>query len=615
MRTLAVSALLLLAGPAPAALAGVDLETFPRAGLAGSDGASLAALGDVNGDGRADVGSSLQADLTDPRATSISEVAVVAFGGTPPDPSRPGFAGWVVTHVQEPRLFDDRNGGATGGDIAGVGDFNGDGLGDVAIGAAGAGAHGRPNAGSVYVVFGRAASGPIDVRSAPGVVRIDGATRGGEIGRVIAPAGDVDGDGLADLVISLAGENAVVVRGGLPAGTAIDLAAPPLGTTIPIRGLDGGKSTFREDALQPEAIAFVPVGDVDGDGRGELLAGVPAQDLFRGRGQAFVLRGVPAGAAIEAKAALAVVSGPSERIGLGGRVATVPDTDGDGRPEWLIGAALAPGATISIGGGEPRSGAYVVFSRARGAVRLDGKDQPVVLIDATGRGQLAGGAIAGVADQTGDGVPDVLIGLPEASPSCRAGAGAIALVPGRRTPGTVRIGRTTPRVDGPYVGAGVGERLAAGPGELLLGTLPFENSARLDLWRVGLDTIRGPSPALPAADDCLRVTVRPRTRAQLVREGVVHVRLRSNAGDDRPHRLVVRLGVGSEKSELQGPRRVFRLSGTASRRFTLRLPLRALKILRGSDLAGVSVSAEQRVGTGIRATTGNQGGDFLLFER
>ncbi len=610
MRAIAALALLLFLGPAPAALAGVDLKDLPRAGLVGSDSASLAVVGDVNGDGRADVASSLQGDLTDPRPTNLSEVAVVAFGGTPPDPTRRGFAGWVV----EPQRSDDRFGGAIGGGITGVGDWDGDGLDDVAIGAAGASANGRTNAGAVYVVLGRTTSGRIDVGTAPGVIRIDGPARNAEIGRVIAPAGDIDGDGRPDLVISLPGEDAVIVRGGLPAGATIDLAAPPAGTTIPIRGLDGGEARFPEDESRPEATGFAPVGDLDGDGRGELLAGIPSEDVLRGRGQALVLRGVPSGATIEAKAALARITAPSGRLGAGGRVSTVPDTDGDGRPEWLIGAALSAGVAL-VGSGEPPSGAFIVFSRARGEVRLGRTDQPVVTVDSTGRGQVTGGVVTGVPDQTGDGVPDLLVGLPDANPGCRARAGAIALVGGRRTPGTIRVGRATPRVDGPYVGAYVGETLAVGPSELLLGTLPFENSARLDLWRVGLDAFRTPSPALPAAGDCVNVTVQRRTRAQLVRDPVVHVRVRSNAGDDRPHRLVVELSVAGEKGAVDAPRRTFRLSGTGTRRFTLRIPPRAVELLRGTQLAGLSVTAEQRVGTGIRATTGGYGGDGMLFRR
>ncbi|MDA0170898.1 VCBS repeat-containing protein [Solirubrobacter taibaiensis] len=624
MRMLAVSALLFLAGPTSAALAGVDLRSVGRVGFAGSDSTRLAVVGDVNGDGRGDFASGLQDDLSNPEATPLDEVAVVAFGGGPADPRRAGFAGWTLSHLNEPALDDDRGrvsfGYSVGGGVAGVGDWDGDGLADVAVGSAGASAHRRPSAGAVYVVLGRAASGPIDVRSAPGVIRIDGPKRAAQTGRILAPAGDVDGDGRPDLVVALPGEEAVVVRGGLPAGTTIDLAAPPAGTTIAIRGLDGGKPlsppSFRERGEEPEAVAFAPAGDLDGDGHGELLAGVPAQDPLRGRGRVFVLRGAPAGATIAAQGALARIVGPAHQPGFGATLATVPDSDGDGRPEWLIGAATPSGTLqVSDDGEQLPGGAYVVFSRARGEIRPRRDGHPVVNVDTGGLGPDAGSGVVGVPDRTGDGVPDLLIGLPDASPGCRAAAGAIALVPGRATPGTARVGRTSPRVDGPYVGAELGAAIAASPNELFLGTVPFDNSARLDLWRTGLDAFTTPSPALPAPEDCLQVTIQRRTRAQLLRDPVLRVRVRSNAGDDRPHRLKLELAVVDRRRVAEGPRSTLRLTGTGTRRLTLRLPRRALTLLRASGPVGVSVGVEQSVGTGIRASRGAYGGDNLSFPR
>ena len=118
------------------------------------------------------------------------------------------------------------------------------------------------------------------------------------------------------------------------------------------------------------------MGDVDGDGPGELLVGLPAQEVLGGRGQALVLRGVPNGGTIDAAAALARIIAPEGRSGFGSAVAAVPDSDGDGRPEWLIGAAT-PSGVFGIGG-EPPGGAFVVFSRARGEVAPGAKGQPVV---------------------------------------------------------------------------------------------------------------------------------------------------------------------------------------------------------------------------------------------
>ena len=124
-------------------------------GFAGSDTAALGAAGDVNGDGVEDVAVGLQDDVRTRDPASLAEIAVIGFGPGPPDPSRPGFTGLVISHLNEPAAAAG-NGQSVGGTVAVVGDWDGDGLGDVAFGAIGAGPHRRANAGSIYVVLGAA---------------------------------------------------------------------------------------------------------------------------------------------------------------------------------------------------------------------------------------------------------------------------------------------------------------------------------------------------------------------------------------------------------------------------------------------------------------------------
>ena len=86
----------------PPAAAGTDLRTANPVGIAGSDSAALAAAGDVNGDGIQDVAIGLQDDIRTRDPASLSEIAVIAFGAGPPDPSQPGFSGLVISHLNEP---------------------------------------------------------------------------------------------------------------------------------------------------------------------------------------------------------------------------------------------------------------------------------------------------------------------------------------------------------------------------------------------------------------------------------------------------------------------------------------------------------------------------------
>ena len=188
-----VLGILIALAAAPVARAGVDLHAITPLGRASSDTAALAAAGDVNGDGVPDLAVGMQFGLT-----GSEEIATVAFG--------PGLSGLTITHADDlPAESEESSsvfGQAAGGDAVGVGDWDGDGLADVAFGA-GSSRSGRADAGSVFVVLGRRTGGEVDVRSDPRVVRIDGARPLDEIGNRLGAVGDVDGDGRPDLAISL----------------------------------------------------------------------------------------------------------------------------------------------------------------------------------------------------------------------------------------------------------------------------------------------------------------------------------------------------------------------------------------------------------------------------
>src|SRR5262249_34385581 len=114
---------------------------------------------------------------------------------------------------------------------------------------------------------------------------------------------------------------------------------------------------------------FTGVGDLDGDGRGEFLAGVTSSSRDT-PGRALVLRGALVGAAIDAGdfcARLARVLTVPGRFWFGLIVATVLDIDGDGYSEWLIGAAIL--VPIILYAFAPLNTVVVVFSWVRGEIR------------------------------------------------------------------------------------------------------------------------------------------------------------------------------------------------------------------------------------------------------
>ncbi|MFO0625304.1 MAG: FG-GAP-like repeat-containing protein [Polyangiales bacterium] len=219
-------------------------------------GRALAAVGDLNGDGFADL--AVGAPTRD-AARAAGEVDVHLGGPT-------GLA-LIPTRLAAPTPAD-----ATFGDaVAGAGDLNGDGLADLAVGApAAAGRTSR-----VFVYYG--ATGGL--RATPDVV-LAPATGYTGFGRALAGAGDLDRDGYADLAVTApdAPEGGViyVFRGG---ATGLDARTP---VVIPNPMRSG-----------PFATQLGSHGDIDGDGAPDLLVGADAYD--RNRGRVWIFRGGGAG--------------------------------------------------------------------------------------------------------------------------------------------------------------------------------------------------------------------------------------------------------------------------------------------------------------------------------
>ena len=223
-------------------------------------GDSVALVGDVTGDGWPDIAvGAPQADFNG-RANSGS--VWIVSGHLPPidagctgmlvDNSCPWIRLWQQDANQAYRIDGAQAGDGLGSSIAGVGDQNGDGITDIAIGESGASPVGRAGAGEVVVVPGTAPLAMRDLATSPPLQRIYGASAGAGLGASLAAAGDVDGDGHGDMLIGAPGESssagaAYLVRG--VAGATSDLANPSAAIAPAGAGGQAGSSVAAGQSL------------------------------------------------------------------------------------------------------------------------------------------------------------------------------------------------------------------------------------------------------------------------------------------------------------------------------------------------------------------------------
>ncbi|HEX8204989.1 MAG TPA: hypothetical protein VF587_02900 [Solirubrobacteraceae bacterium] len=308
-------------------------------------------------------------------------------------------------------------GGVAGGAVAGVGDFDGDGKRDIAVGEPKRDTGAGVDSGAVYVVTDTTNTGSLT--DAAHTITIRGAAGGDYAGFDVTAAGDVNGDGLQDILVGapLAGprpEGATVGGGeaylvfGRPGRAEIDLASPDFGG---IRITGGELYSWLGRAVST-------VGDLNGDGRPELVVGAPLREVGdrQDAGSVYVIFGaaepgtVDVSRLVEAEAGYRI----DGAMGQTGRaVGSIGDLDGDGRPEVLVTAPLARTADNVANGV-----AYVVSGQAApGVIDLvnlgtqgytisrDVKSQPE-----RAPGDFLGESITGLGDVNGDQRPDLIVG-------------------------------------------------------------------------------------------------------------------------------------------------------------------------------------------------------------
>ncbi|SFE13129.1 integrin alpha [Nitrosomonas sp. Nm166] len=312
----------------------------------------------------------------------------------------------------------------SGTSVSNAGDVNGDGFDDVIVGA--------PGANSSYVVFGKASGfdATLDLSSLDGSngFTLNGVTAEDALGYSISSAGDVNGDGFADVIIGARGANSSYVVFGKSAG---------FDGTLNLSSLDGGNG-FRLDGAAGDfsARSVSSAGDVNGDGFDDVIVGAPnAEPNGRSSGTSYVVFGKASG--FDATLDLSSLDGSNGfRLNgvaaydqSGSSVSSAGDVNGDGFDDVIVGAPYADPYGVRSGS------SYVLFGKASGfdaaldLSSLDGSNG--FRLGGEEASNYSGYSVSNAGDVNGDGFDDMIIGARGADPNDNIDAGSSYVVFGK----------------------------------------------------------------------------------------------------------------------------------------------------------------------------------------
>ncbi len=310
--------------------------------------------------------------------------------------------------------------------VAGLGDVDGDGLGDMLIGGCwNSSVHYK--GGEAYLILGSTTRESGEASIAAADASFTGSAESDYLGRSVGAGGDLDGDGLADLAVGAYCYDHIDASGSTlsNAGKAYVIYGRSTGwaSDQPVESFaDAG--WVGEAASDYAGLVLGTAGDVDGDGYGDMLVAAYKSDLGASdAGAVYLVLGSATrwSAEMSLSGADAVWTG-EDALDYAGRSATgVGDVDQDGHDDLLI------GATGADDGGSGAGRAYLVLgSAAPAGGSLSGAD---TIFDGSDTSSELPYVLAWAGDLDGGGHPDLV--LPAYKYDATSSSGSALSDPGR----------------------------------------------------------------------------------------------------------------------------------------------------------------------------------------
>jgi hypothetical protein len=336
-------------------------------------GSSVGTAGDVNADGYADiiVGSPGH------DYTQADEGRACVYRGSPGGLST--YAYWTADGNQQGARF--------GGSVATAGDVNGDGFSDVLVGADGYD-NGEADEGRAFLYEGSFSG----LATSPAWTAEGNQVSAG-FGVSVATAGDVNGDGYADVIVGASSyDNGQTDEGRafVYLGSRSGLAASAIAT------VESNQASAHFGSSVGTA------GDVNGDGLSDFIVG--AKNFDGGQingGRAYVYHGV---AGVLAATPSWTAIGDQAYATFGTSVATAGDVNGDGYSDVIVGAPMYDNEYYTEGR------AYVYLGSSGGL-----STEPSWIVEGDEPGAYLGTCVATAGDVNGDGFSDVIVSAYRAS--------------------------------------------------------------------------------------------------------------------------------------------------------------------------------------------------------